>query len=141
MLWKPWVYSDLDEMRKDMDALSEMLGYAGDYSTSFPLMNAYETKDEFVLAAEVPGVKREKLAVRCDDNTLTICGERSAPAHEGHHRHILRQEREAGSFEKIFRFHSKVEPGGIKAKLVNGILLVRIPRAEHAKPKPIDIQV
>jgi HSP20 family protein len=138
VIWNASIYDDLDEMRKDMDALSEMLGYTGAYRSSFPRLNAYEDKDAYWLAAEVPGIPRPDLDVRCDGSTLTLAGRRpgAARGREG----ILRQERQAGGFEKVFRFPGKVEAGAVSARLENGILMVRVPKAEEAKPKPIEIR-
>jgi HSP20 family protein len=138
MLWNTATFNDLDEMRKDMDALSEMLGYAGTYRSSFPRINAYEDKDGYTLAVDVPGIPRKDLDIRCEEGALTLIGSRGK-LEESHARRILRQEREAGSFEKIFRFPSKVDSGRISARLENGILLVKVPKAEEAKPRPIEI--
>lgn len=138
MLWNTSIYDDLDEMRKDMDALSEMLGYTGSYRSSFPHLNAYEDHDGYLLAAAVPGVRREDLDLRCDETTLTLFGKRSAASGKG--AEILRQERDAGGFEKLFRFPGKVKAEAVSARLENGILTVRVPKSEDAKPRPIAIK-
>jgi HSP20 family protein len=140
MLWNTAIFNDLDDMRKDMDALSEMLGYTGAYQTSFPRINAYEDKDGYTLAVDVPGIPRKDLDMRCDEGTLTLFGSRGK-LEQSHARRVLRQEREAGSFEKIFRFPAKVDSARVSARLENGILLVKVPKAEEAKPKPIAISV
>jgi HSP20 family protein len=137
MLWDTLTFNDLEEMRRDLDA---MFGLEGAVATSFPLLNVYENRDEVLLVAQVPGIRKEDLEIRFEDGTVTLAGDREPPAEEAQTRRFLRHERGHGRFEKIFRFPAKVVTSDITAKLENGILVVRAPKAEEAKPQQITIQ-
>ncbi|MEO6098613.1 MAG: Hsp20/alpha crystallin family protein [Fibrobacteria bacterium] len=104
------------------------------------MFNAYESKDEFIIAAIVPGIAKDAIDIRFDEGAVTLSGSRSMPNGEGPDRKFLRQERAHGEFEKIVRFPAQVNPAGITAKLDNGILVIRAPKAEAAKPKQIEIR-
>ena len=137
MLWDSMIFNDLDEMRRDIDA---MFGFEGGIGATFPLLNVYENRDEIILLAQVPGIRKEDLEIRFEDGMVTLAGGRELPAEESQTRRFLRQERIHGRFEKIFRFPVKVMTSDITAKLENGILILRAPKAEEAKPKRITIQ-
>lgn len=137
MLWDSMIFNDLDEMRRDIES---MFGLEGAITRSFPLLNVYENKDEVILVAQVPGMGKEDLEIRFEDGTVTLAGGRESPGEEGRERRILRQERMYGRFEKIFRFPVKVMTSDITAKLENGMLVIRAPKAEEAKPKQITIK-
>jgi HSP20 family protein len=137
MLWDSMIFNDLDEMRRDIDA---MFGFDSALATSFPLLNVYENPDEIILVAQVPGIRKEDLEIRFEDGMVTLAGGRELSLEEGQNRRFLRQERIHGRFEKIFRFPVKVMTSDITAKLENGILVLRAPKAEEAKPKRITIQ-
>jgi HSP20 family protein len=140
MLWDTLVSNGFDAMRRDMEALADWAGRIGDRAAGFPALNAYEDNDAYVLAAFVPGLSREALDIRVEEGMLTLRGDRSLPVEESDGRAYLRQERGHGAFEKTFRFPGKADRSRISAKLENGILIVRIPKAEESKPKSIEIQ-
>lgn len=140
MLWDTLTFSDLDEMRRDVDAIGEMFLENGEYGTTFPLFNAYEDRESVTLIAVAPGLQKDKLDLRFEDGTLTLAGERPLPVEENAGWKFLRHEREHGRFEKTFRFPVKVEKAGISAKLENGYLVIRAPKLEEAKAKQIDIK-
>lgn len=140
MIWDTMVFSELESMLRDRAALSEFGATDGGYRHSFPLFNGYESKDDFILTAFVPGIARDNLDIRFEDGSVTLKGGRGLPVSEGPDRTYLRQERAHGEFEKLFRFPVKVVQAGISAKLENGVLVIRAPKAEEAKPKQIAIQ-
>lgn len=137
MLWDTLTFNDLDEMRRDLDA---MFGLEGAVATSFPLLNVYENRDEVMLVAQVPGIRKEDLEIRFEEGMVTLAGDREPPTGAEPSRRFLRHERAYGRFEKIFRFPAKVVTSDITAKLENGILVIRAPKAEEAKPQQITIQ-
>lgn len=140
MLWDSLVFNELDEMRRDMDALADWSGLRMAAHSAFPALNAYESKDEYLLAVFAPGIAKNKLEVRMDENSITISGNRPLPVEEGPDRMYLRHERGHGPFERTLRFPAAVNRGGIQAQLENGILTIRVPKAEEAKPKTIEIK-
>ena len=137
MLWDTLTFNELDEMRRDLDA---MFGLEGAVASTFPLLNVYENRDEVVLVAQVPGIRKEDLEIRIEDGTVTLAGDRDPSPDEDQNRRYLRHERVHGRFEKVFRFPAKVMTPDIAAKLENGVLVVRAPKAEEAKPQQITIQ-
>lgn len=139
MLWDTLVFNELDEMRRDMEALADW-GLQPVTGAGFPGLNAYESKDEYVLAVMAPGIAKDKLDIRLGENSITISGNRPLPAEEGPDRSYLRHERGHGPFERTLRFPAMVNRGSIQARLENGILSIRVPKSEEAKPKTIEIK-
>lgn len=140
MLWETSVFNEIDEMRRDMESMGDWDGIRRAPRAAYPSLNAYETRDEYVLTLFAPGLAKDKLDLKVDENSLTVSGNRPLPVEEGPDRTYLRHERGHGPFEKTFRFPSKVNRGGVQARLENGILSIRVPKAEETKPKTIEIK-
>jgi HSP20 family protein len=102
-----------------------------------PPVDIYETEEGLVLLADLPGVSREGLEVRLEDNVLTIEGQaKHAFGGEPVHR-----EYELGHFFRQFDLSEQIDQGRIQAELKHGVLTLRLPKAEKAKPRKIDIKV
>ena len=106
----------------------------------YPPVDIFESKDSYLIRAELPGMKKEDFNLELDEGTLTLSGERKAaePA-EGVAYH--RAERLAGKFTRSFHLPQTVAQDGIKATYRDGILEVHVPKAEEAKPKKITVNV
>jgi len=104
-----------------------------------PPVDIYETDDkEFVLKAELPGLRREDIDLTVEHNTLTIRGERKAEAdvRDGQfHRH----ERIAGTCSRSFTLPNTVDATRVKAEYRDGVLTVRLPLREEARPRQIQV--
>jgi HSP20 family protein len=98
-----------------------------------------EKKDEWVFKGELPDVKPEDIQVTIEEGVLVIKGERKfeEEVQEGSY---TRFERQYGSFERRFSLPSSINPDKIKADYKNGILTLRVPKKEEAKPKSIKIE-
>ena len=106
-----------------------------------PPVDIYETGNhELVLKAELPDVPREDIALRVENNTLTISGQRKLDG-EVKEEQYHRIERAYGSFSRSFTLPPTVDTGAIGAEYKNGVLIVRLPLREEAKPKQIQVQV
>jgi HSP20 family protein len=106
-----------------------------------PPVDIYETGNhELVLRAELPDVPREDIALRVENNTLTISGERKMDT-EIKEQQYHRIERAYGTFSRAFTLPPTVDTGAIAAEYKNGVLTVRLPLREEAKPKQIQVQV
>ena len=106
-----------------------------------PPVDIYETGNhELVLKAELPEVPREDIALRVENNTLTISGQRKLDG-EVKEEQYHRIERTYGSFTRSFTLPPRVDTGAIGADYKNGVLTVRLPLREEAKPKEIQVQV
>lgn len=97
-------------------------------------------EDEFILHASVPGLRAEDLNIEVLGNTVTLRGEVFAPAAEEKAGWLL-QERVVGKFTRTFTLPAELDNAKAEAKLEHGVLTLRLPKAETAKPKAIKVQV
>jgi HSP20 family protein len=97
-------------------------------------------EDEFILYASVPGLRAEDLNIEVLGNTVTVRGEVFAPAVEEKASWLL-QERVVGKFTRTFTLPAELDNAKAEAKLEHGVLTLRLPKAETAKPKAIKVQV
>jgi HSP20 family protein len=105
-----------------------------------PVLDVHEDADNFVIRAELPGLKRNDISVSLQDGALVISGERTVEkVEEGVEVH--RQERFYGKFQRALTLPTPVAADKIKAQYKDGVLTVTLPKAEEAKPKQIDISV
>lgn len=104
----------------------------------FPLINLTEDKDNYYVRAELPGFSGDELEITTTVKNLSISGERKIPS-AGDNVKYHRREREAGKFSRIIGMPVEINTDKINAKLMDGILTVRVPKAEAAKPKQIII--
>jgi len=105
-----------------------------------PLVDITEDDKEYVVKAELPEVKKEELKVTVEDGVLTISGERKFEKEEKNKRYH-RVERAYGSFARSFTVPDDADPAKVHADFKDGVLNVRIEKAERAKPKTIDVKV
>jgi HSP20 family protein len=105
-----------------------------------PAVDIYEVDGALVLKAELPDMRREDIDVSVENNTLTIRGERKLD-HEIKQESFHRIERAYGSFARSFSLPNTVDPSKIGAEYKNGVLSVKLPVREEAKPRTINIEV
>jgi HSP20 family protein len=104
-----------------------------------PAVDIYESEDrELVLKAEVPDMKREDIHVTFENNVLTIKGERKL-AEEVKRENVQRMERYYGSFTRSFTLPATVDGTRITAAYKDGVLTIRLPQREEARPKQITV--
>jgi HSP20 family protein len=104
-----------------------------------PPVDIYENENhEVVLKAELPDMKREAISVTFENNVLTLSGERTVDSEIKRDR-LQRMERQYGSFSRSFTLPATVDGSRISASYKDGVLTVRIPQREEAKPKQIAI--
>lgn len=105
-----------------------------------PVVDLYETKDELVVSAELPGVKEKEIQVTITDDLLTIRGERSRDR-EVKEENCHRVERVFGKFERHIPLSMPVQSDKVKARYRDGVLEIHLPKTEEVKPKEIKIDV
>lgn len=135
-----WTFSpitELERMRRGMDDLFERFGMSPDAGVAFPPVNLYDKGDEIVLAAEIPGVPKEKLQVDLRENVIVLSGTRDPAPYEN--ASALREEIPSGTFTKSLRLSAKVVADKAEAQYKDGILLIRMPKSEESKPRQIAI--
>ena len=105
-----------------------------------PAVDVLESQDGYVIRAELPGMNREDIKVEIKDNTLVLTGERKSekPAEGVKYR---RAERVAARFWRSFSLPETVKQEGIEASYKDGVLEIRVPKAEAAKPRQIEVTV
>ncbi len=105
-----------------------------------PPVNIAETKDNYVIAAELPGLTKDDIKVTYDAGVLSIQGERKQEKEEKD-KTWHRIERGYGLFERSFRLPMTVEAEKINAEFKDGVLTLTLPKLEAVKPKQIAIKV
>jgi HSP20 family protein len=137
----PSPFGDLLSLRQAMDRLFEESfvrpGVAWDEGGLLP-MDVYATDDDFVLEANLPGVKPEEVDITVENNTLTISGETRSSRKEEEGATILSEIRR-GRFTRTLTLPAGLEPDKAKATFEDGVLTLRIPKAEQVKPRQIKI--
>ncbi len=104
----------------------------------YPFINLFEKEGDLVLAAELPGIKKEELILEVREDVLRLAGSRKIAYGENCSCHRL--ERKGLNFDRSLRLPFRIEAGKIQAEFKNGLLLVILPRAESDKPKQIVIK-
>ncbi len=102
-----------------------------------PPVDIYETPEDLVVMADLPGVTRDDLEVRVDNNLLTI-------RWHAHHRATgtpIYQEYELMSFFRQFELSEKIDTEKITAECKHGVLFLHLPKAAEAKPRKIEVAV
>jgi HSP20 family protein len=142
----PWSsFGRLSDLRDEIDRLfdtpmTELARTSNLLSGWTPALDVYEQKDNFVVKAELPGMKKEDIQVSLHDGSLSISGERkSETKHED--ADVYRAERFFGRFQRAVTLPAPVAPDKVKAQYKDGVLTVTLPKTEEAKPKQIDVSV
>ena len=138
-------FSGLSSLRNEIDRLfdsplSELARASQFLSGAAPAVDVYEDRENFVVKAELPGMKKEDIDVSLHDGMLSISGERKSEekVEQGE---VYRSERFFGRFQRTVALPTTVDAARIKAQYKDGVLTVTLPKAEEAKPKQIDVQV
>jgi HSP20 family protein len=105
-----------------------------------PALDIFEDKDNLVVRAEVPGMKKEEIEISLHDGTLSISGERKGES-RNETSEVYRSERYFGRFQRSVSLPAPVNADKVKAQYKDGILTVTLPKTEEAKPKQIDVTV
>ncbi len=141
--WGP--FSELVSLRQAMDRLfedsfvrpSRLAFVPGEGLT--PPINIYNTANEMVVKATLPGVKPEELDIDITGDTLTIKGETKAEQEIKEENYLLRECR-YGAFPRSLSLPAVLKTDKTEASLENGILTLTIPKAEEVKPKAIKVK-
>ena len=105
-----------------------------------PAVDIYDRGNEVVIHAEIPGMKKEDIDVRVENNVLTVRGKKER-SEEVKEEGYFRTERSYGSFSRSFSLPSTVDASKISAEYKEGVLTLNVPKAEEAKARQIDVKV
>jgi HSP20 family protein len=142
--WDP--YRDVMTLRDRMNRLFEDMSSGKGQDRDLvpgawaPSVDIYETENEVVLAAEIPGVDEKDVEIKVEDNNLTIRGERKFEK-ETKEENYHRIERSYGSFARSFVLPNSMDAEKVAAEYQDGLLTLTLPKREEAKPKTIKINV
>lgn len=130
-------FNSLYEMPKEMDRVFDMFRNSNVLQRRYvyPLINVSENDDSYIVDACMPGVVTDDVELTLTARSLVIKGERKSP--EGRY---FRQERMAGSFQRVITLNVPVARERVTAKSMNGVLRVTLPKAEEVKPRRISIE-
>jgi HSP20 family protein len=101
-----------------------------------PEVNIFESKDGYVLQAEMPGVNKERLEITLEGNEITIIGRRNLETVNGE---TLFRERATGDFRRVFELDPAIDTAKISAKMEQGVLTLTLPKSERVKPRKIAV--
>ena len=104
-----------------------------------PPVDVFEDSTGITLRADLPGVSKEKLELQVEANTLTIAGELSIATPDG--MQATYAEVDVPRFRRVFTLSKDLDTSKISAEVKHGVLSLRIPKAQHAQPRRIDIKV
>jgi HSP20 family protein len=136
------------EISAMQDRMARLFGdvYLRDEDTSFrgswaPAVDIYETEShDLVIKAELPGMTREDIEVTVENSTLVLKGTKKFDS-EIKEEHYRRIERTYGTFNRSFTLPNTVDATKVSADYKNGVLTVKLPFREEAKPRTINVDV
>jgi HSP20 family protein len=135
------VFGDLARLRRGLNRFSQEMraGLRPDNPEEgwAPPVDIYEQDSALVLLIDLPGVRREGIALSVDHENVTVEGHRPG-AGSGT---AVRVERQAGRFRRSFRIGTPIDPAGVQASYRDGVLRITIPRAATAGPVRLRVDV
>ena len=138
MRWSPW--AELESMNHRLSNVLDDSGFSTGTETGHwaPSVDIRETDDALLLQAELPGIEKKDVQLEVKDGVLTISGERRYEK-DVKEKNVHRVERAYGKFTRSFSLPTNVDADKVDASMKNGVLEVRLPKCESAKPKTIAI--
>ena len=139
--WDP--FQEMLNLRRTVDRLFDNV--STDHELAQPSLwglavDVVENIDDFIVKASVPGINPDDLDISYADDTLTIKGEIKSDNEVKENQYHLR-ERRYGSFTRSISLPTKIKGDAIEASYQNGVITLRLPKAEEVKPKRIAIKV
>jgi HSP20 family protein len=122
---------------RELDRLTQQVFGTSARPAAMP-MDAWQEKGEFIVAFDLPGVSADSVDLNVERNVLTVRAERGEPAGEGVE--LIASERPRGVFSRQLILGDTLDTDNVKASYDAGVLTLRIPVAEQAKPRKIEIQ-
>jgi HSP20 family protein len=104
-----------------------------------PTVDVHEEQDKFVVRADLPGVEPKDISITAENRVLTLRGERHFERSENH-KGYERLERVEGSFLRRFTLPNNVQDDQIKARHINGVLEVTIPKVATPEPRRVSVE-
>ena len=145
MWWDP--FRDLEAIQNEMNRMFDSsLVRWGDRDTGLlegawsPAIDIYDSKDNVMVKADIPGMKKDEIDVSVHGDTLILKGEKKQEK-ETKEKDFVRTERFCGSFNRAIRLPSEVDAAKVNASYKNGVLELVLPKKEESKPKQLKIDI
>lgn len=138
--------NDMRRLQREIDTLFESFfparGSDGDTETSVwtPRVDLAETEETYLIYLDLPGMTKEDLSINYQDGTLSVSGERTFAERDEKEMSFARVERFAGHFYRSFTLPKAINSNKIEANYADGVLTIRVPKAEESKPRRINIK-
>ena len=139
LVWRP--FEEIERLRRDFDRiLEEFLPVRREVEAPIliPPVEVYETDKEVVVKVDLPGVKKEDIEITVKENAVVIRAERKEEREEKTE-NVHRSERFYGVIERVIQLPVEVNPDEAKAEYKDGVLEIRIPKAQVEKEKKIKL--
>jgi HSP20 family protein len=136
-------FPEVNRLQQEMDRLWNTVAGAGagrEQARVFPPINISEDEHQVLIQAELPGIAGDKIELSLTGERLILRGERWT-SQSGEKINYHRKEREEGVFRRIINLPTRVDPQKVEALFKNGILTIKIGKAEEVKPRQVSIQV
>lgn len=137
--WNP--FRDMDHFRKEMGNYLDRSPFSFFGGTSAPKVDVYQTENDVILKAEIPGVSKEDLDVYIDETSVRLSGQ-ARKNDEFKDEHVFKSERYYGNFSRTIHLPSEIKTDEARAEYRDGILSIIAPKVNPSKTKGkrIDIQ-
>ncbi len=135
----PSMWQEMDRLQREMNRLFENYPNRTRTATGYPAMNIWSSEEGQVVTAEVPGVNPDDIDISVVGETLTLNGVRNREELTENTR-FHRQERSFGPFSRTIQLPYQVDANKVEATFKNGVLQIKLPRAEADKPKKIVVK-
>jgi len=137
---KPSIWQEMDQIQREMNRLFDSTGQGRVFSApSYPAVNIWTNDNGQLITAEMPGVRPEDINIDVNADALSISGERK-PDDVAKDPNYHRRERGYGAFSRTIQLPFMVDTNKVEANYKNGVLIIRLPRAEVDKPKKITVK-
>jgi len=131
------------DLQREVDSIfDQFFGRGSDDDTSTvwaPRTDLSETDDAFRIRLDVPGMRKDDIAINLQNNTLTVSGERSSERQEDGEEYV-RVERAFGNFHRTFTLPDAVDPDRVEATYDEGVLTINVPKTEKSTRRQIEIK-
>ncbi|OQB09711.1 MAG: Spore protein SP21 [Candidatus Omnitrophica bacterium ADurb.Bin205] len=143
--WDP--FTDLERIQKEMNRMFNLsLAHEGNREIGIldgawsPAVDIYDSKDNVMVKADIPGLTKDDIEVTVQGDTLFIKGEKKQEK-EVKEKDYIRTERFYGNFQRAIRLPAEVQSDKVEATYKNGVLELVLPKSEKAKPKQIKLDI
>ncbi|MEW5896014.1 MAG: Hsp20/alpha crystallin family protein [Candidatus Omnitrophota bacterium] len=135
---------NIQKQMNDLFNLSLSRGHAGDMtllgSQWIPSVDIYDSRENILVKADLPGLKKDEIEVTIEDDNLVLKGEKKKES-EVREENCFRTERFYGSFYRTIALPNSVDASKVEAKYHDGVLTLTLPKKEESKPKRISVDI